>query len=92
MVSKGLYSIVHLLSHVKLVLTGKPAVLEDDTNSDWVSSLKMGYEIPVSVSADSVSRYARAQARHKKKLRIEYAEETAVAVEPIASTCWFFQN
>ena len=41
--------------------------------------------------ADSVSRYARAQTRHKKKLRIEFAEETAVAVEPIASTCWFFK-
>ena len=75
--------------------TGKPAVLEDDTNPDWVPSLKMGYEIPVSVSADPVIRYARAQARHKNKLRIEYAEETAVAVEPIASAlpgrCWYIQ-
>lgn len=55
---------------------GKPAILEDTNNPDWVPSLKMGYH--VATSRDSHDRYTRLQTRNKRR-RIDAENITSIA-------------
>ena len=53
----------------------KLASLEDVSNPDWVSCLKIGHDSQGVSNSQSVARYAHAQARSSEKRQIEDEEE-----------------
>ena len=56
-------------------VSSKPTSLFDETNPDWVPSLRMGYEDNCSAQESSCVRYQRLEERRKRKRDLDAAEE-----------------